>query len=130
MTDIIMQAYEVLDEIKSGTKFQTMKELNQKIGLLYQQEVKDFQKAKQHYDVIMQEGGTYHPDFKAAIKVFSEAKANLYQKEEVVQYFAIEKELQEEINEFLKEMTSNISSHIKTPNKLGIVQKGGSCHVR
>lgn len=130
MTDIIVQAYHVLDEIKQDQKYQLMKELDQKIGKDYPTEIKNFQAAKRHYDEIMATGGSYHPDFKEAVKHFSIAKSKLYEKEEVMLYFKTEKALQDEINTFLKKMTDTVSSHIKTPNKLGIVQKGGSCHVR
>lgn len=130
MTEIIMQAYNVLDELKNDSKYLLMKELDQKIGDLYPQEIKAFHESKRIYDDVMATGGTYHPDFKQAVKSFAEAKATLYSKPEVSLYFQTEKALQDEINEFLKEMTDAVSSHIKTPNKLGIVQKGGSCHVR
>lgn len=130
MTDIIMQAYNVLDELKNDPKYLLMKELDQKIGNQYQNEIKAFHDAKSIYDDVMATGGTYHPDFKQAVKTFAETKAILYGMPEVSLYFQTEKAFQDEINEFLKEMTDAVSSHIKTPNKLGIIQKGGSCHVR
>ncbi|MDY0075154.1 MAG: YlbF family regulator [Acholeplasmataceae bacterium] len=130
MTDMIMQAYNVLDEIKTDPKFVEMKKLHQAIGMNYADEIKAFHDAKAIYDDVMSTGGTYHPDFKQAAKTFQEAKTTLYSTPEVTRYFQLEKALQDEINAFLKEMTDAISTHIKTPNKLGIVQKGGSCHVR
>jgi cell fate (sporulation/competence/biofilm development) regulator YlbF (YheA/YmcA/DUF963 family) len=130
MTDIIMQAYQVLDEIKQDQTYVEMKRLDKLIPQTYAKEIEAFQQAKKVYDDVMATGGSYHPDFKQAIKNFSEAKAVLYAKEEVSRYFQLEKALQDEINAFLKDMTDAVSSHIKTPNKLGIVQKGGSCHVR
>lgn len=130
MTDMIMQAYNVLDELKNDPKYVLMKELDQKIGELYPNEIKAFHESKKLYDDVMATGGTYHLDFKEAVKSFGEAKQNLYSKPEVSLYFQTEKSFQDEMNEFLKEMTDAVSSHIKTPNKLGIVQKGGSCHVR
>ena len=130
MTDIIMQAYHVLDELKRDPKYVLMKELNQKIGQLYPMEIKEFQNSKIIYDDVMATGGSHHPDFKQSVKRFADAKTILYSKPEVILYFQTEKTFQDEINDFLKEMTDAVSSHIKTPNKLGIVQKGGSCHVR
>jgi cell fate (sporulation/competence/biofilm development) regulator YlbF (YheA/YmcA/DUF963 family) len=130
MTDIIIQAYNVLDEIKEDSKYIKIKELDQLICKKYQKEMNDFQKAKMNYDQIMSEGGTYHPDFKQSVKQFSDSKTILYSKDEVKQYFQIEKEFQDELNTFLYEMTQAVSSHIKTPDKMGIIKKGGSCHVR
>lgn len=130
MTDIIIQAFLVLDEIKKDPKYLLMKQLDLQIGKLYPNEIKAFQDSKKVYDEVMATGGSYHPDFKDVVQKFSKAKSVLYGKNEVSLYFQTEKELQEEINSFLKEMTDSISSFIKTPDKLGIVQKGGSCHVR
>jgi cell fate (sporulation/competence/biofilm development) regulator YlbF (YheA/YmcA/DUF963 family) len=130
MTEIIMQAYNVLDELKTDPLFIQMKELDQKIASLYQKEILAFTQAKEVYEDVMTTGGSYHPDYKDAIRKLSETKSELYGKPEVMQYVQTEKAFQDMINEFLQQMTSMVSTHIKTPNKLGIVQKGGSCHVR
>lgn len=130
MTDLIIQAYHVLDELKKDPHYLKMKQLDRLIADTYPDTIRTFHETKKVYDDIMATGGSYHPDFKQAVKQFSEAKATLYQQPEVTQYFEAEKAFETMINDFLKEMTESISSHIKTPNKLGIVQKGGSCHVR
>ena len=130
MTDIIMQSYCVLDEIKQDDRYQEIKALDQEIIRNYQHEINLFRQTKEKYDQVMSEGGHYHPDFKDVVKAYSDAKTILYQKDEIKRYFILEKELQDEINQFLSEITKHISTHIKTPNKLGIVSKGGgSCHV-
>lgn len=130
MTDIIMQAYNVLDEIKDDPMYQSIKTLDRLITSKYKEEIKVFNQANKVYNQVMAEGGTYHPDYKEAVKTFSQAKSNLYQKQEVVQYFEIEKQFQEQLNDFLTQLSQAVSNHIKTPNKMGIVTKGGSCHVR
>ena len=130
MTELIMQAYQVLDEIKEDVKYKEIKYLDQKMLELYKEEIDAFQNAKIKYDIVMSEGGSYHPGFKEAVKNFSESKALLYSKAEVKRYFEIEKEFQDELNTFLFEMTQAVSSHIQTPDKFGIIKKGGSCHVR
>jgi cell fate (sporulation/competence/biofilm development) regulator YlbF (YheA/YmcA/DUF963 family) len=130
MTEIIMQAYNVLDELKIDPLFIQMKELDQQIASLYQKEIQAFARAKEVYEDVMTTGGSYHPDYKNAIRKLSETKSDLYGKPEVMQYVQTEKAFQDMMNEFLQQMTSMVSTHIKTPNKLGIVQKGGSCHVR
>jgi cell fate (sporulation/competence/biofilm development) regulator YlbF (YheA/YmcA/DUF963 family) len=130
MTSIIMQAYQVLDEIKKDPTYQQIKHFDRVAAGLYQKETLEFQKARARYDQIMNEGGTYHPDFKDAVRTLSDAKAILYSKEEVKTYFELEKKFETELNDFLFELTKAVSSHIKTPDKLGIIKKGGSCHVR
>lgn len=130
MTDIIMQAYQVLDELRQNDKYRSLLTLDQQIGQLYPMEIEAFQKAKTVYEDIMNTGGSYHPDYKEAIKTLSFAKTTLYEKKEVKQYFELERDVQDEINLFLNELAQSVSTHVKAPNKLGIVQKGGSCHVR
>jgi cell fate (sporulation/competence/biofilm development) regulator YlbF (YheA/YmcA/DUF963 family) len=130
MTDIIIQAYRVLDELKEDPHYIKMKTLDRLIGERYPNEIQSFHQAKMIYDDVMATGGSYHPDFKQAVQAFSLAKTALYSKPEVIDYFQTEKAFELEINTFLKSMTDSISDHIQTPNKLGIVQKGGSCHVR
>ncbi|MBU1093309.1 MAG: YlbF family regulator [Firmicutes bacterium] len=130
MTDMIMQAYNVLDEIKADPMYQSIKTFDRLITSKYKEEIKVFNEANKVYNQVMAEGGTYHPDFKEAVKTFSQAKSNLYQKQEVVQYFEMEKQFQEHLNDFLTQLSQAVSNHIKTPNKMGIVTKGGSCHVR
>lgn len=129
MTDLILQSYHVLDEFKSSETYQQIIKLDQVIMKTYQVELDQFNQAKAAYDKVMQEGGPYHPDYKEAVKTLSETKKALYEKEEVALYMKLEKELQEEINQFLADITQLISPHIKTPDKYGIVKKGGSCHV-
>jgi cell fate (sporulation/competence/biofilm development) regulator YlbF (YheA/YmcA/DUF963 family) len=130
MTNIIMQAYQVLDEIKKDKTYQSIKNFDRLVTQLYKEEALSFQKARARYDEVMREGGTYHPDFKDAVRTLSEAKTILYSKEEVKTYFDLEKKFETELNDFLFELTQAVSSHIKTPDKLGIIKKGGSCHVR
>jgi len=130
MNDIMMQAYHVLDEIRAHQTYQEIKRLDLLMLELYKKEIQAFQRAKIKYDQMMAEGGTYHPDFKETVKLFAEAKSELYGKPEVKRYFELEKAFQDDINEFLARVSQAVSNHIKTPDKMGIIKKGGSCHVR
>lgn len=124
-----MQAYRVLDEIKIDPIYQSIKKHNRLIIETYSEEIKKFQEAKSKYDQVMIDGGTYHPDFKQIAKEFGKAKSTLYQKPEVLHYFELEQSFQNDLNQFLVKLTESVSDHIKIPNKIGIVSKGGSCHV-
>ncbi len=130
MTDIIIQAYHVLDEILKDKNYVEMKILNQLIIKKYETEIIAFNQAKETYSQMMQDGGTYHPDFKKYTGLLSETKKKLYETEEMKQYVYLEKTLQTEINAFLADLTDVVSPHIKTPDVFGIIKKGGSCHVR
>lgn len=130
MTDIIIQAYHVLDEILKDKNYVEMKILNQLIIKKYDEEIIAFNQAKETYSQMMQDGGTYHPDFKKYTSLLSETKKKLYETEEMKRYVYLEKTLQTEINAFLADLTDVVSPHIKTPDVFGIIKKGGSCHVR
>ena len=129
MTDIIMQAYQVVDEIVKDQDVIDLKRLNRFIDKTYPKEIEAFRQAKDVYAKIMATGGSYHPDFKQATIRLSETKTALYQTDEVKTYNALEKKVETKLTELLKEMTHRISPHIPTHNAVGIVQKGGSCQV-
>lgn len=130
MTDIIIQAYQVLEEIKKSPHYHIIKTGNQTILDHHSDLVESFQKAKSDYERIMEQGGQHHPDFKDTVKRLSTAKTNLHQQETVRQYLAAEQSFEAEINAFLHALSRAVSPHIKTPDKWGIIHKGGSCHVR
>lgn len=130
MTEIIIQAYQVLDEILKDEHYIEMKRLNQSIIKKYENEISAFNEAKDLYSQVMQEGGTYHPDFKRVSNLLSETKRKLYETDDMKRYVLLEKTLQTEINTFLADLTEFISPHMKTPDVFGIIKKGGSCHVR
>jgi len=119
MTDIIMQAYHVLDEIKSDSVYQSIKTMDHLITQKYKDEIKRFRDANIAYDNIMSEGGTYHPDYKETVKIFINAKSDLYQKPEVIQYFEFERQFQEQLNLFLTSLSQSVSNHIASPIKWG-----------
>jgi cell fate (sporulation/competence/biofilm development) regulator YlbF (YheA/YmcA/DUF963 family) len=129
VTDIIIKAYDVLDEILSDPSIEEIKHLNKNIDLLYKKEISAFNDAKIKYQRVLNEGGTYHPDYKQSIKVLSETKKVLYEMPEVKKYLELELEFEAKLNEFLNKISKTISDHIPAPNKFGMIKKGGSCHV-
>jgi cell fate (sporulation/competence/biofilm development) regulator YlbF (YheA/YmcA/DUF963 family) len=129
MTDIIIKAYDVLDEILKDPSIKEIKNLNQKIDILYKKEIKEFSDAKIKYQTVFNEGGTYHPEYKESIKVLSETKKILYEIPEVKRYLELELEFEAKLNELLNKISKIISDHIPAANKFGMIKKGGSCHV-
>ncbi|MCD4827391.1 MAG: YlbF family regulator [Acholeplasmataceae bacterium] len=129
MTDIIMKAYDVLDEILKDPSLPEIKKLNQSIDHNYKLEIKAFNDAKIKYEQVLNEGGTYHPDYKQSIKTLSETKKALYELKDVKKYLELELSFESSLNEFLNTISKTISEHVPTPNKFGMIKKGGSCHV-
>lgn len=129
MTDIILQAYRVADEIKNDPDVIALKQLNQKIEKQYQNEIVAFDQAKDVYNDVMSTGGRYHPDFKVASKQLAETKRELYEKPDVITYLALEKKIETKLNDLLKQIAEQISPFIPMPDALGMVKKGGHCHV-
>ena len=129
MTDIIIKAYDVLDEFLEDPSLPEIKKLNQSIDKLYKNEVKAFNDAKTKYEQVLNEGGTYHPDYKQCVKILSETKKALYETKDVKRYLELELALEAKLNAFLNDISKTISEHVPTPNKFGMIKKGGSCHV-
>jgi cell fate (sporulation/competence/biofilm development) regulator YlbF (YheA/YmcA/DUF963 family) len=124
-----MKAYDVVDEILKDPVIKEIKRLNQSIDHVCKEEIKAFNDAKIKYQMIFNQGGTYHPDYKQSIKVLSETKKALYEMPEVKKYLELELEFEAKLNEFLNTISKTISDHVPAPNKFGMIKKGGSCHV-
>lgn len=128
MTELIMKAYDVLDEIKSDQAYQRFLELDKLIKKTLENEVFEFDQKKQIYQKVMALGGHYHPDFKEVSKMFLEVKQRLYEHAYVKEYLLLEKSIQKELNEITQEMKDIVSPHIKVPNQFGLMdKKKGHC---
>ena len=128
MTKIIVQVYNVLDEFINDIVFQELKENKLIIAEKYKDGAESFKIKRERYEAIMSQGGQYHPDYKETIKELSEAKAILYQKEEVKKYLELEKRLQDNLDDFLIQITKTVSVFIKPKSKFGVINKGGNCN--
>jgi len=129
MTEIIIEAYQVLDAFKKEPHYIEMIELKKKIDHLYPELILAFNNHKNRYQMIMEQGGTYHPDFQTVTQALQISKKTLYEKMEVKRYQVLEKQMQKMLNDFLYEIKEAISPHIKTPNPFGWMDKEGGCHV-
>jgi cell fate (sporulation/competence/biofilm development) regulator YlbF (YheA/YmcA/DUF963 family) len=129
MTEIILQTYNVLDEIKEKFHFKKLSQLKSIIDKTYEKEIKQFDQAKKEYDEIMEQGGTFHKRYQEVAKNLSFAKEILYNKNEVKEYMTIEKNIQFELNDLLNSIAKTVSKEIQTPNEFGIISKKGKHHV-
>ncbi len=129
MTDVLMATYDYCDSIKKSTQYQMLKTLNQNIEKQYASEISAFNEAKRHYYEVMEQGGSYHPDFKETAKHLSQTKKTLYEKPEVMALIKLENELQNTLNDLIREVTLLISPYIKVPNEVGLIKEKESCHA-
>lgn len=129
MTDIILAVYQLAEQIKNSDTFMALKSLNSEVKLKYQAEMKAFEEAKHNYYDVMETGGVYHPDFKGSAKKLSTAKQVLYEKEEVKHIIKLEKELQDGLNDVIRNCSKIISTYIKAPNEVGLIKEKESCHA-
>lgn len=125
---ILFKAYEVADEIKSSDSFKKLKSLKELIDQKYKDEIIAFKNASLKYNEIMETGGTYHPDFKETVKVFSLNKRVLFEKKEAKAYLELESLIQKELDDISRSLGELVSTHIKTPNEFGFT-KESSCHA-
>jgi cell fate (sporulation/competence/biofilm development) regulator YlbF (YheA/YmcA/DUF963 family) len=130
MTDIIIQAYRAIDEIADDPRLIELKELNKAIETTHHREVEAFKRAKDTFERIENEGGAYHPDYKAASRMLSEAKQALYRIDAVKRYVELERQMNAELQAFLERIVGSISQEIKTLDNPWIKSKGGTCNAR
>ncbi|VEU81222.1 YlbF family regulator [Haploplasma axanthum] len=126
MTDLLLLAYDYVDEFKNKDYYQEYISLSKMIDDKYYDDLIKVNKIKEEYDAVL-EYGRYHPDFKDVTKKYSEAKKKLFEIDDIKRYFELDRIIEEEINEFLNKVTSSISENIPVFNKFGfITKKGGS----
>lgn len=121
---IIEKTYDVVEEIKSTNEYQRLLELHREIAgdKEVQELISIFQKYNKKYEEVSKYG-KYHPDIKKVQQEFSVAKENLYSNEVIKEYKKLENQIQKTLNHISKELATNISSKIKHPNELGLINK-------
>lgn len=127
MTEILIAAYQLADEIINSSDFIKLKTLNQRINQQYQTELTEFNRLKEAYQQILATGGSYHPDFKEIVKQLSKVKTKLYQTPMIAELLELETLLQERLTKLMKEVAVTISPYIKLPNEVGLFTKERTC---
>jgi len=122
--EIIESVYELVDEIKSKEAYKRLLELRKvvdndsEISVLIEQ----FQHWNTTYDEL-KKYGKYHPDLKRVQQSFTTAKIALYEHPIVAEYKRLENELQQELNRISASIASSVTTKIKHPNEIGLMQK-------
>ena len=105
--DIVEEMY--LSKITETLEFKRLMELKDIINNNYKKEIIAF-KTKEALYLEACEHKEYYANFLDIKKDFISAKANLYSKEEVMEYFRVEHLIQEMINEDINELKEAISN--------------------
>ena len=108
-TNLIDETYKLIDEIKNDPDYLRFKELKKIIETKYEKETKEFKVANDLYSEA-QKYGKYHPDLLKYRHNLMEKKTILYSKEEVKEYFTLERLLNKELKEFTKALTTTVSN--------------------
>ncbi len=123
-TDLINKTYDLVDEIKDTKTYKRLLELS---GIIKKSDaiselIYEFNKDKTKLQEA-QKYGKYHPDLKKIQLNLKDSKEKLYNNDIIKEYKSCEKEIQKILNGISKELANTISSKIKYPNELGLVNK-------
>jgi cell fate (sporulation/competence/biofilm development) regulator YlbF (YheA/YmcA/DUF963 family) len=121
---VLNVTYDLVDEIKGSGEYKRLLELkdiidgDQEITLL----VSAFNKAKVKYGEVMKYG-KYHPDLKKVQLLLKDTKESLYENGIIKEYKELEKQLQKKLDHISSSLAKSVSSRIKHPNELGLINK-------
>lgn len=128
MTNIILTAYDVVDEIRDSENYVELDNLNKYIKKNLKSIYQKYIDLKVKFDDILSKGGKYHPDFKEVSQQLLIEKNNFYNNEYVKRHMVLQRKLQKELNILSNQIGSSISNNLSTPNEFGfVVSKKGSC---
>lgn len=128
MTEILLGAYDYLDELRNNPKYQEYIKINQEIKIIYKKDYEKLAKAKQAFEEVF-EYGSNHPSFKELASNYSLISKELFSKPELKKQLRLNNEIEIMINDFLKQVVNEISPNIPVLNEFGFVslKKGGNC---
>jgi cell fate (sporulation/competence/biofilm development) regulator YlbF (YheA/YmcA/DUF963 family) len=121
---ILEKTYQVIDEIKDTIEYNRMVELNQ---IMKQDEdiqllLISFNKIKVKYDEVAKYG-KYHPDLKKVQLELAATKEKVFTNEIISEYKQLEKEMQKRLDYISSSIAKSVSSKIKHPNEIGLINK-------
>lgn len=122
--EIIDKTYDLIDEIKSEVTYKRLLELKKFIDTdeFLNELIKAFNKVKLTYEEVAKYG-KYHPDLKKVQLELSSIKEELYSNVVIKEYKMLEKKLQSKLDEISSEIATSVSSKIKHPNEIGLINK-------
>ena len=125
MTELMLLAYDYLDNLRSCEKYQKYIEVNKQVKEKHSADFSKLAETKKKFEEVL-EYGNHHPDFREMAKKYSNMSKEVYSIPLIKQQMDQNKEFEARINKFVSELTGCISNHIPILNELGIVaSKGG-----
>jgi|GEM_PF-3176248 len=128
MIKLLLLVDDYVKEIKNKDYYKKYIYLNDMISDKYFDLIKLLNEKKEKYDEISKYG-KYAPDFKEISNAYQKIKMEVMMVDEIKQYFFLNRKIEEEINDFFREISLAISPNIPVINKLGFIslKKGKSC---
>jgi|SRR5690625_1105645 len=120
MTELILLIDDYIKDFKNTKTYQNYYKYYNKVNTNHKDSYDDMIEAKNKFDEVMKYG-KFHPDFKNVSKEYQEKRINYYENEDVKLFRKYQKEVENAINNFLNELTKEISSNIPIINELGLV---------
>lgn len=117
--EIILKLDELIKEIKAWPEFLEISNLDKIINTKYKDLLNEFNLEKEKFNEVY-EYGKYHPDYMDVVKSFGKVKENLYNKEEVKNYFLLTEQVREKLQLIVDEIAETISP-------LGFAKGGNVC---
>lgn len=118
-TNILDKTDAYIKSIVNSKEFEMLLDLKNKIESDLKDLVDNFKVCEEKYNEALKYG-KYHPDLKKYQQMLSDAKANLYSNEVVKKYFALQNDIQKEIDDFINDLTSSISNKFKKIQSLNL----------
>ena len=106
--DLILKLEELLEEIKTWPEIVEIKRLETIIDKKYKQLINEFNEEKAKFEEVYQYG-KHHPDYYQTLKSFGQIKENLYNKEEVKNYFLLTDQVRIKLQEIINTIATTIS---------------------
>lgn len=109
---IILETNNLIESIKQTPEYKKLVGLKKEIDLKYADEISRFKDANDKYCEALKYGD-YHPSLVDYKKDFIQKKSVLYSKEEVQEYFKLEKQINDELSDITNKISSVVSNKYK-----------------
>jgi cell fate (sporulation/competence/biofilm development) regulator YlbF (YheA/YmcA/DUF963 family) len=123
-TRVLDKTYDLVEEIKQTKDYNRLLELDKilKTDPTLIVLIESFNRIKEKYDDVSKYG-KYHPDLKSVQLELAKQKEEVYTNPIIKEYKQLEKDLQNRLDQISKEIANCVSSKIKHPNEIGLINK-------
>ena len=123
-TRVLDKTYDLVEEIKQTKDYNRLLQLDKilKTDPTLIVLIESFNRIKEKYDDVSKYG-KYHPDLKSVQLELAKQKEEVYTNPIIKEYKQLEKDLQNRLDQISKEIANCVSSKIKHPNEIGLINK-------